>query len=202
MKKWRAIGIVLVLVSFMILMQACGGNGNGESHTSVSDLKVYKAVPEFSGVNFDGSTITGEAMKGKVWVAYFFFTSCGGPCPKMSSVASVLNDEYRSNQDFGIVSFTVDPRHDTPAVLQKYAVRYGATPGKWPFVRMSADSVSNLAIRGFMQSASPDDPSLHGTKFMLVDRQGNIRGFFSYEEQGVNELRSAIDALLEDEAGA
>lgn len=200
MKKWLAIGIVPVLVSFVILMQACGGNGSGEPHTAVSDLKVYKSVPEFSGLNFDGSPITGEVMKGKVWVAYFFFTSCSGPCPKMSSVASVLNDEYRSNPDFRIVSFTVDPRHDTPAVLQKYAVRYGATAAKWPFVRMSADSVSNLAVRGFMQSASPEDPSLHGTKFMLVDRQGNIRGFFNYEEQGVNALRSAIDALLEDGA--
>lgn len=198
MKKWLV--ILPVLVSFVILIQACGGNGSGGSQTSVSDLKVYKSVPDFSGVNFDGSTITGEAMKGKVWIAYFFFTSCSGPCPKMSSVASVLNDEYRRNSDFRIVSFTVDPRHDTPAVLQKYAVRYGATAAKWPFVRMSADSVSNLAVRGFMQSASPDDPSLHGTKFMLVDRQGNIRGFFSYEEQGVNDLRSAIDALLEDGA--
>lgn len=197
MRKWFAVKVFPALALLLVLGQACGGNG--QPQTSVDDLKVYKDVPEFSGVNFDGSTITDEALEGKVWVAYFFFTSCSGPCPKMSSVASVLNYEYRDNADFRTVSFTVDPRHDTPAVLKKYAVRYGATPEKWPFIRMSADSVSNLAVRGFMQSASPDDPSLHGTKFMLVDRQGNIRGFFGYEEQDVNALRAAIDALLEAE---
>ena len=190
--------ITAVLVALLsVLLSACdGGDKADEASMPASELKVIKQVPAFSGVNFDGRTIADGDLRGKVWMAYFFFTSCGGPCPKMSSLASVLNTQFADESDFRIVSFTVDPRNDTRDVLAKYAVRYGATPEKWHFLRMSADSVANVATRGFMQAASPDDPSLHGTKFMLVDRQGRIRGFFGQEEEDVNKLRAAINALL------
>ncbi len=188
----------VLVVAAMMLLSACDGGGNEAEKPMLpaSELRIIKDVPEFSGVNFDGRTIANSDLRGKVWFAYFFFTSCGGPCPKMSSLASVLNTQFAGESDFRIVSFTVDPRNDTRQVLAKYAVRYGATPEKWHFLRMSADSVANVATRGFMQAASPDDPSLHGTKFMLVDREGRIRGFFGQEEEEVNKLRAAINTLL------
>lgn len=191
--RWATVLIVLAL-----LLSACSNGEENARHAIVpeSELRAIKAVPDFSGVNFDGKTITGQDMRGKVWMAYFFFTSCGGPCPKMSSIASVLNTQFKDEKDFRIVSFTVDPRNDSPAVLAKYGVRYGAKPERWHFLRMSADSVANVATKGFMQAASPDDPSLHGTKFMLVDRKGEIRGFFGQEEEEVNKLRAAINTLL------
>lgn len=189
--------ILLSLLCCLVLAQACSDEAGRET-MPVSDLPVIKEVPEFRGVNFDGSTVTDEDLRGKVWVAYFFFTSCSGPCPLMSSQASVLNTQFAGESDFRIVSFTVDPRHDTPEVLHKYAVRYGARADKWHFLRMSADSVTNVATQGFMQAASPDDPSLHGTKYMLVDRQGKIRGFFGQDDEEMNRLRAAIRTLLSD----
>lgn len=192
--------IVLLCLACTALLYACGGSGTEQERQPAVSLKVVKTVPDFAGVNVEKRVVTQEDMRGKVWVAYFFFTSCSGPCPAMSSIASVLNYEYKKNPDFCLVSFTVDPKHDTPEVLGKYGVRYGATPEKWHFLRMSADSVTNVATKGFMQAASPDDPSLHGTKFMLVDKKGNIRGFFGQEEQQVNDLRAAIDTLLKEDA--
>ncbi len=190
----RKAATFFVIAAF--LLSACGGNEAKEAMLPGSELRVIKDVPDFSGINFDGRTITNNNLRGKVWFAYFFFSSCGGPCPKMSSIASVLNTQFAGEPDFRIVSFTVDPRNDTPEVLAKYGVRYGAKPEKWHFLRMSADSVANVATRGFMQAASPDDPSLHGTKFMLVDRKGQIRGFFGQDEAEIDKLRVAINTLL------
>lgn len=196
--KHRFVIALLCFISVSMLY-SCGSSGTEEERRSVLNLKIAKPVPDFAGVNVENHTITQSDVRGKVWVAYFFFTSCSGPCPAMTSIASVLNYEYKNNPEFCIVSFTVDPRHDTPEVMGKYGVRYGATPNKWHFLRMSADSVSNIATKGFMQAASPDDPSLHGTKFMVVDKKGNIRGFFGQEEQQVNDLRAAIDLLLKED---
>src|ERR1700754_571811 len=99
---------VLAFTIVCLLLSACGGGEADRNMMPVSELKAIKTVPDFSGVSFDGRTVMGADMRGRVWIAYFFFTSCGGPCPKMSSLASVLNTQFADERDFRIVSFTVD----------------------------------------------------------------------------------------------
>lgn len=180
----------------LILFTACQ---SGKSGPTVTDLPAIKPAPEFSFVNYDGSTVSQEDLSGTVYIAYFFFTSCGGPCPKMNSQANVLQAEYEDVQDFRIVGFSVDPHTDTVERLARYAERYNAQLGKWFMMRNEKHVVAELASKGYMVGDA-DVPALHSTRFVLVDQSGMIRGYYDgLDRSKVDELRAAIDYLLTGE---
>jgi len=160
-------------------------------------LAEIKAAPAFSAVNYDGRTVSKDDLLGSVYIADFFFTSCGGPCPIMNSNANVLQAEFSSAKNFKIVSFTVDPATDTLPRMARYAERYGAKPDRWYFLRNDKQVVTELASKGFLMG-DPANPMLHSTRFALVDRKGIIRGYFDGTDKAkVDELRAAIHMLLE-----
>jgi protein SCO1/2 len=161
---------------------------------------VVKAAPAFSGTNFDGSTVTDAQLRGTVYLAYFFFTSCGGPCPVMNSKANVLQAEYADAADFRIVGFSVDPDNDDVPRLARYAERYNAKASRWFMLRMSADSVAALASKGFLMGDA-SQPALHSTRFALVDAEGNIRGYYDgMDDAKLRDLRAVLDRLLKRSA--
>jgi protein SCO1/2 len=185
--------ILFITVLSVFVIAGCGTKRQGTEAVALPEIK---PAPEFAFTNFDGRMVTNVDFKGKVYIAYFFFTSCGGPCPIMNSRANVLQDEYADADDFRIAGFSVDPETDTVERLLHYAERYSAKPGKWSMLRNDKEIVALLASRGFMMGDA-NTPSLHSTRFALVDRNGMIRGYYDgLDDEKVKELRTAIDFLL------
>ncbi len=183
----------ILLAVGLLLLTACQSDG---PQTTVTDLPEIKQVPDFKFMNYTGSTLTAEDLEGKVYIAYFFFTSCGGPCPIMNSKANVLQAEYADVPDFRIVGFSVDPERDNLQRLTRYAERYNAVPGRWYMLRNEKNVVADLASRGFMLGDA-SVPAMHSTRFVLVDRRGTIRGYYDgMDDAKLDELRAGLNFLL------
>ncbi len=139
-------------------------------------------LPDFALTERDGRTITAADLRGKVWIADFFYTSCPGPCPMMSSRLSDVQKVTAGLPDVALVSISADPTKDTPEVLKEYATRFHAGPG-WLFLTGDKVAIYDLANHGFKlgvseNGATAKEPVTHGTKLILVDKNGFVRGFY------------------------
>jgi len=142
---------------------------------------VYGQVPDFQLTAQTGLPFDRKALDGKIWVADFIFTHCTGPCPRMSSQMRRVQTAVEMLADVRLVSFTVDPDRDTPGVLTEYAQRFRAEPGRWFFLTGDAKRLDALDRRAFMLG-NVDGSLQHSTRFVLVDRQGRIRGYYGTSE--------------------
>jgi len=144
---------------------------------------VYHIIPNFKVVDQDGDTITQDNLAGKVYVADFFFTSCPSICPVTESNLLSVQKHFKNVNDFRMVSFSIDPRHDSVRVLKNYATRLGADTRQWFFVRGDEDEVDDLAVKGFMATAQKDSAApggyLHSGAFMLIDKDKRVRGIYN-----------------------
>jgi protein SCO1 len=156
-------------------------------------LPVLGEVPDFQFTSQTGAAVNRHTLDGHVWVADFMFTTCPGPCPRMSSQMHQIQKATENASDVKLVSFTVDPAHDTPAVLAAYGKHFLADPARWYFLTGSQKNLSDIGLAGFKLNAV--DGSLnHSTRFVLVDRQARIRGYYASSEDGflnmlLNDLR-------------
>jgi cytochrome oxidase Cu insertion factor (SCO1/SenC/PrrC family) len=153
-------------------------------------LAVYGFVPAFTLTDETGAAFTSSALEGRVWVADFFFTNCPGPCPRMSSQMHQVQKALEGT-DARMVSMTIDPDRDTPAVLAEYARHFEAKPGVWSFLTGSRDTLDHLDHDVF-KLGSLDGSLEHSTRFVLVDRKAQIRGFYLTSEP------EAIPTLIAD----
>ena len=167
-------------------------------------LPVLGDVPDFTLVGIDGKPVKRSDLAGRVWVADFIFTHCAGPCPAMSSRMSQLSQQFRNDRNIQLVTFTVDPERDTPAALAEFAGLMKADPARWWFLTGSKEAVYKLSREGFKLGAGQNDKSLpefaqmpffHSTRFVLVDQQARIRGYY----EGVEP--QALFKLLDDARG-
>ena len=154
-------------------------------------LDVLGDVPEFQLTAQDGQPFDSKRLTGHVWVADFIYTTCPGPCPMMSTKMRRLQDATKSTPDVMLVSFTVDPAHDTPPVLAEYAGRYKQDPARWFFLTGEADKLNELGLKTFKLNGV-DGTLSHSTRFVLVDKQRRIRGFYLSDEDGF------LDQLTKD----
>jgi len=169
--------------------------------TTKDDPPHFGRLPEFSLWDHTGQPVTRAGLKGRVWVADFIFTRCGGACPAMTARMSRLRREVPDEVAF--VSFTVDPANDTPEVLARYAANFKAGKG-WRFVTGPQKDLYALSTDGFklaamevpaaqQRSGEGDGPFLHSSKFVLVDGGGDIRGYYdSTDEDEVKKLAADI----------
>jgi protein SCO1/2 len=163
-------------------------------------LPVYGAVPDFTLTAQSGEPFRGASLDGSVWVADFFFTHCTGPCPRMSSRFRRLEKSFPARNDLKLVSFTVDPERDDAAVLAEYARRFGAEPGRWFFLTGPMPELNRMSRTVFMLG-NVDGQLDHSTRFVLVDRKRQIRGFYRSEESdSMEQLTRDIRALLKEKA--
>ena len=153
----------------LLLLCGCAGNPR--------PLPVYGQVPAFELTAETGQPFTRSSLHGKVWVADFIYTTCPGPCPRMSSLMRQVQQASSSMPDVQLVSFTVDPEHDTPEVLARYAARYQAQPTRWHFLTGPRETLNSLARDAFKLS-SVDASLNHSTRLVLLDRQSRIRGYY------------------------
>lgn len=191
----NSVGLLICL----ILVSGCtkkDSNSELSQNKPTIDLPKIKELPSFTGTNFNGSQFKSESLKGKIWLASFMFTSCGDICPRLNSQLSALYGEFKDESKLNFVSISVDPENDTEDVLKKYAERYGAKPEKWAFLRMSIDTVKNLSLEGF-RIASLNAPLDHSKRIVLVDSEGQIRGYYDgLDSQDVDKLRTVLKKML------
>jgi len=159
-------------------------------------------VPEFALTERTGGTVILADFSGKVWVADFFYTTCPGPCPMMSSRLSEVQKQLGTEPNLRLVSISIDPEKDTPDVLKLYAEKFQATD-RWLFLTGPKAGIYALARDGFkLPIAEPETPGgqiIHSTRLILIDRLGTIRGFYeATNEAGVNDLIRDIRKLLKE----
>jgi protein SCO1/2 len=149
------------------------------------DLPVMNTVPDFTLTERSAREVKNQDLAGKIWIADFVYTSCGGMCPIMSEKMRKLQDTLPA--EIRLVSFSVDPDVDTPAVLTEYARKFGADPNRWLFLTGSRESLFKLSKEGFKLAVDDSggtelEPITHSSRFALVDQHGRIRGYYSMEE--------------------
>jgi len=152
------------------------------------DLPRLGPAPDFTLVSEQGKTVTRADYAGSVWIADFIFTRCGGSCPILSAKMAALSERTRDVPSIRYVSFGVDPEHDTPEVLAEYGRKLGADPARWSFLHGTRPVVRALIKDGFrlaIEDAAADsvEPILHSTRFVLVDGDGTIRGYYDGMDQ-------------------
>lgn len=163
-------------------------------------LPVFGSVPHFQLLSSSGAVFDSVRLKGKPWLASFFFASCAGPCPRMNTAIHDLQEKTYTFPGLKIVSFTVDPEHDTPEVLAAYAKRYKADPDRWFFLTGDRQTLTGLAKDAF-QVGGLDAAQTHSTRIMLVDADGRVRGHFpSSEREDLDALMAGVAALYQEGA--
>ncbi len=175
-----------------------------------SPLPKLYGIPAFSLVERSGEGLGPDALRGKIWIADFVFTTCPGPCLMMTQRMAELQRRLGASEDVRLVSFTVDPEHDSPEVLRAYAERHGALAGRWLFLTGARAAIYDLAEKGFKVTttdmgdgaAGPDGRYLHSTKLVLVDGDGFVRGYFDgVDPAAVEKVMGAIRALRREKGG-
>ncbi|MGQ9488326.1 MAG: SCO family protein [Armatimonadota bacterium] len=173
-----------------------------------ASLPVLGEVPDFTLTAHTGQPLALNNLHGKVWIANFFFTTCRSICPIMQDNMVEVQKAFASEPAVQIVSFTVDPEHDTAQVLSAYARKKGAIPGKWLFVTGQKKPIYKLARHGFKLAAEDIPEQLEGTthdfihsdKLVLVDTLGRIRGYYSgLDTEQVQQLIKDTQRLLREE---
>lgn len=180
--------------------------------------RIYGTVPEFSLVERSGRPVRLSDLRGRVWIANFFYSQCTETCPIQTANMAILQDEFTREPDVRFVSISVDPGHDTPAFLAEYAKRFNADPERWLFLTGSRDEIYRLASEGFRlgvderpseyEHVHPDgtvhvhktaagERVMHSPRFALVDRQARIRQYFRGDDvESLRRLRPAVKKLL------
>ncbi|MDP3703450.1 MAG: heme o synthase [Candidatus Omnitrophota bacterium] len=163
----------------------------------------YGAVPPFALTDQRNRVVTGETLRGRVWIADFIFTSCAGQCPLMSESMRSLQQAFPNEPQLSFVSFSVDPSRDTPERLTVYAARYGAD-ARWTLLTGAREAIQRLCVQGFRlafdeQPEVAQEPILHSVRLVLVDRAGQIRGYYdATDAEAMSRVRRDIARLLRD----
>jgi protein SCO1/2 len=142
-------------------------------------LPILGKVPEFELTSQANDPFDSKSqLDGHIWVANFIYTTCDGPCPMMSSQMHQVLLQTAATPEVKLVSFTVDPKHDTPPVLAEYAKHFKCDPTRWSFLTGDQARLNDLGLNGFKLNAV-DGSMTHSTRFVLVDRQRQIRGYYT-----------------------
>ncbi len=170
-----------------------------------SKLPQYDKVPEFTMTDSEGQTFHSSSLNGKVWVADFIYTTCPAACPMMSARMKQVHKQTAGMPDVRIVSMSVDPK-DTPAALKAFGSRYGGATPDWIFLTGTPETVHHIAYDVF-HAGDILGKIEHSTKFILVDKHGYIRGYYSSlaaegdtesDAHSIPELLRDLQTLRED----
>ena len=166
---------------------------------------VYPKMIDFSYFNQDSLVVKSSDMKGKIWIADFFFTSCPTICPKMTEQMKRLNGMTKDiNEHIQYISFSINPKYDTPEQLRKYIQVHKIKAKNWQFFTGNEARTHDLGINNFQifagQDASAAGGYAHTGAFALVDKEGYVRGvYLGTDPKEVNKLEIDLRKLLKYE---
>lgn len=193
----------------LLLIWACSTSQSTESLPILGNTiyeendTIYHTIQDFQLMDQDSAIITNETMSDKIYVADFFFTSCPTICPKMKAQMLRLYQNFEGNDQVGILSHTIDPVYDTIPLLNDYANRLGVSSDQWKFLWGDQDIIYELAEGSYMSIADEDSSApggfVHSGAFLLVDKEGRIRGVYDgTEAEQVDILMKDIEKLLKE----
>jgi protein SCO1 len=197
---WKVTLILIPIITLGILLWLRNVEVSALRQRIVSS---YGAVPTFQLTNQNGQPFGSVQLAGKIWIADFIYTTCPGPCPMISSRMSELQKPLRKS-DVHLVSFSVDPEKDTPAVLRGYAAKLQAEPGRWDFLTGPKSVIYKLSHDGFKLAVADGSEAeglpVHSTRMVLVDRRGKIRGYYdATEAEAITKLLADTNHLLREQ---
>lgn len=153
-----------------------------DSLVQYQNNKLKHTIADFSFQNQNNKAITQDAYKDVIYVADFFFTTCPTICPIMTDNMVWLQDKIKDMPDVKLLSFSVTPDIDTPEVLRKYADEKGVIDAKWNLLTGDKKAIYYLARQSFLAVKTAEIGELydmvHTENFVLVDKNGRIRGFY------------------------
>jgi len=159
--------------------------GNREPVTKTVDGKqvtdtVYSTIPAFKFVNQYADTISNKSLDDKIYVADFFFTTCPSICPVMHRNMLNVYKEFKADDNFRIISHTIDPKYDTVPVLKKYADKLGISGNTWWLLHGTKEETYQIAKNYLVsvQEKNPQGEYIHDGYFILVDKQKRLRGTY------------------------
>ena len=203
----------LLLLPLIALAISCGAPSEktsevaelpilGERYVDDNQDTVYHSIADFAFVNQVGDTIRKEDMAGKIYVADFFFTTCPTICPVMKKEMLRVYEQFKGEPNFRILSHSIDPTHDTQAVLKDYAEKLGVPDAAtWNFLTGDQEKIFEIGQTSYMTTTMADELEpggfLHSGAFLLVDQQGRIRGVYDgTKTEQVDRLLADIPKLL------
>ena len=164
--------------------------------STVQYISKYHTIADFSFTNQNGKTITQKDYEGKIYVADFFFTTCGSICPKMTTNLSDVQKAFANNPKVKLLSFTVFPETDSVPVLKAYAKKHQVNDTKWNLVTGDKKEIYTMARKSYLavKLGKPSElyDMVHTENFVLVDTKKRVRGFYD----GTN--KEDIKRLIED----
>ncbi|GGD57905.1 hypothetical protein GCM10011514_22520 [Emticicia aquatilis] len=164
---------------------------------------VYHTIPDFSFTNQDNQTITHKNYEGKIYIADFFFTTCPTICPIMKKQMLRVYEKFKENPKVGILSHSIDPRHDSVQVLKEYAARLGVKSKMWNFVTGEKAKIYEIGEKSYYVTAGEDSTAaggiIHSGAFILVDTKRRVRGIYDgTKETDVTKLIKDMEVLLNE----
>jgi protein SCO1/2 len=164
--------------------------------STVQYISKYHSIADFSFTNQSGKIITQKDYEGKIYVADFFFTTCGSICPKMTTNLVEVQKAFINNPKVMLLSHSVFPETDNVAVLKEYAIKNGVIDSKWNLVTGDKKQIYSLARKSYLavKLGKPEElyDMVHTENFVLVDSKRRVRGFYD----GTN--KEDIKRLIED----
>lgn len=201
--------LITTAAAIILLWSACKFNqqktlpiyGNRQTATKTIDGKsvtdtIYQTIPQFKVIDQYGDSI--KNMDGNIYVADFFFTTCPSICPIMHRNMLAVYSEFKTDPTFKILSYTIDPKHDSVAVLKKYADNLGVADKSWLFVQGKKEETYQLASNYLVSKPQEDAKQqyIHDGLFILVDKQKRIRGSYDgTDPKQVTQLIADIKTL-------
>lgn len=195
-KHAQNVNTLICLLALITGLVACKDNrqkplpilGNYDLNYRVQDGKtitdtVYQVIPDFQFFNEDSILVTKDTYKNKVWISEFFFATCPSICPIMNTqLKNVEKALKRYSKDLQFLSFTIDPKHDTPSVLKAHKSKLGIQSKNWAFLSGNESFTHQLGIEHFLIFAGREADALggyaHSGAFTLVDKKGHVRGVY------------------------
>lgn len=168
-------------------------------------LPVIGQVADFTLTNQDGKITTLAEFTNHVWVADIIFTRCAGPCPRLTMQMKALQDSLPKDSGAKLVTLTTDPEFDTPEILKRVGLHYGADFNRWTFLTGTKNEIGLLGANSLKLSAQPVKPEeqkdaadlfIHTTIFVVVDKHAQLRGFFETGGEGVDWTNSVLPKII------
>jgi protein SCO1 len=172
--------------------------------STVQYVAKYHTIADFSFTNQNGKTITQKDYEGKIYVADFFFTTCGSICPIMTTNMIDVQKAFADNPKVIILSHTVTPEIDSVPVLKKYALEKGVIDSKWNLVTGDKKDIYRMARKSYLavKLGKPEElyDMVHTENFVLVDAERRVRGFYDgTKKEEVKKLIEDIQWLLTED---
>jgi len=196
---WGGLVVVIMAVLFAFVRE----------QRSRLNLPVISQITDFTLTNQLAKPVGLAKFANKVWFADVIFTRCAGPCPAMTRRMAELQEHFSGDPDVAFATLTTDPAHDSPAIMQRFAKRFDADAGRWQFLTGAKSEIVRLAVddmklivreKPLGEQTSPEDLFIHATIFVVIDRQGRLRGVLESMEEGWKAKAIAIANTLLNES--